>query len=144
MVARRRGPALRSLQRNILHPAARDGSRLLAKTPKSRRWGNPALINGRASMLDQTQEQPSLIERTERALVLLAYFIELDGDIHLPLFEKFEGELQELKRKEGAKDRARRLLLAYSREGGVNAINSRNLSLSSSGGPLPYLGLPVR
>lgn len=94
----------------------------------------------------QTAEpsQPSTIERIERALVLLAYFIELDGDVHLPMFEKFETELAELKQKEGVKDRARRLLSAYSRDGGVKAIGSKNLSLSSSGGPLPYLGLPDR
>ena len=84
------------------------------------------------------------IERTERALVLLAYFIELDGDVHLPLFEKFEKELEEFKRMEGAKDRARRLLMAYSRDGGLKATDAMNLSLSSNGGPLPYLGLPVR
>ena len=45
-----------------------------------------------------------LVERIERALVLLAYFIELDGDVHLPLFEKFEAELLELKRRESAKE----------------------------------------
>ncbi len=28
------------------------------------------------------RDTPSLIERMERALVLLAYFIELDGDVH--------------------------------------------------------------
>lgn len=94
----------------------------------------------------QTPEpsQISLIERMERALVLLAYFIELDGDVHLPMFEKFEAELAELRRKENAKERARRLLASYSREGGVKAIDCKNLSLSSSDGPLPYLGLPVR
>lgn len=94
----------------------------------------------------QTTEQPqiSLIERMERALLLLAYLIELDGDVHLPMFEKFEAELDELRRKENAKERARRLLAAYSREGGVKAIDCKNLSFSSSGGPLPYLGLPVR
>ncbi len=86
----------------------------------------------------------TLIERTERVLVLLAYFIELDGDVHLPLFEKFEADLAELRRQETARDRARRLLIAHSLEGGVNAIDRKNLSLSSSGGPMPYLGLPVR
>lgn len=84
------------------------------------------------------------IARYERALVLLAYFIELDGDVHLPLFESFEADLDELKRAVAVKDRARHLLDAYSRGGGTNAICSKNLSLSSSGGPLPYLGLPVR
>jgi hypothetical protein len=78
-----------------------------------------------------------LIERIERALVVLAYFIELDGDVHVPMFEKFESELAELKRRESAKDRARRLLSTYSRDGGVNAIASNRLSLSSSVGPLP-------
>jgi hypothetical protein len=82
-----------------------------------------------------------MIERMERALLLLAYFIELDGDIHVPMYEKFEAELEELKKKEDTKDRARRLLLAYKRSGGRRAIASRNLSFNSSEGPLPYLGL---
>lgn len=80
--------------------------------------------------------------RLERALLVLAYFIELDGDVHVPLFERLEGELADLHRREGARDRARRLLDGYSsRAGGVNAIRSRYLSLSSSEGPRPYLGL---
>jgi hypothetical protein len=85
----------------------------------------------------------TLIERIERALVLLAYFIELDGEVHVPMFEKFEAELAELKRAETARDRARRLLESYSRDGGLKAIDSKNFSLSSSGGPSPYRGLPV-
>jgi len=83
----------------------------------------------------------SLIERVERALVLLAYFIEVDGDVHLAMYEKFETELHGLKQKESTKERARRLLLDYSRSGSLNAICSRNLSLSSSDGPRPYFGL---
>jgi hypothetical protein len=98
----------------------------------------------KASVQTTPQTPLSLIERTERALVLLAYFIEIDGDVHLPMFEKFETELEELKHKENAKDRARRLLAGYSRDGGVKAIDCKNLSLSSSDGPLPYFGLPVR
>lgn len=85
-----------------------------------------------------------LMARYERALVLLAIAIELDGDIHLPLFEKLEAELERLKRAQNVKDRARRLLVAYSPEGGVKAMDSMNFDLSSSGGPFPYLGLPVR
>lgn len=87
------------------------------------------------------QEKPSLVERIERALLLLAYFIELDGDVHVPMYEKFEAELAELQKNEATKDRARRLLLSYSRAGDLKADNLRNLSLSSSEGPLPYLGL---
>jgi len=45
------------------------------------------------------QGQLSLIERIERALVLLAYFIELDGDVHVPMYQKVEAELEELKRR---------------------------------------------
>jgi hypothetical protein len=68
-----------------------------------------------------TCEHP-MIQRMERALVLLAYFIELDGDVHLPMYAKFESELEDLKRKEDTKARARRLLLSYSEAGGLKAI----------------------
>jgi hypothetical protein len=30
-------------------------------------------------------KQQIMIERMERALVVLAYFIELDGDVHVPM-----------------------------------------------------------
>lgn len=92
----------------------------------------------------QAEQKPQLlpmIERMERALVLLAYFIELDGDVHVPMYEKFEAELEELKKKEDSKDRARQLLLAYKPSGERKAIISKNLSFNSSEGPLPYLGL---
>jgi hypothetical protein len=49
-------------------------------------------------MVDQPN-QPSTIERIERALLLLAYFIELDGDVHVPMYAKFEAELEELKKR---------------------------------------------
>jgi hypothetical protein len=63
-----------------------------------------------------------MIERMERALILLAYFIELDGDIHVPMYEKFEAELTDLKSKRDTKARARSLLLSYSQAGGLKAI----------------------
>ena len=56
---------------------------------------------------------PSLLERVERALVLLAHFIELDGDVHVPMYERLEAELLELRRRETTKERARRLLLNH-------------------------------
>ena len=86
-------------------------------------------------------EQPTIIERIERALILLAYFIELDGDIHVPMYQRFEAELEQLRRTEDTKDRARRLLTSYSRSGGRKAIRSMNLDFNSSEGPLPYFGL---
>jgi len=63
-----------------------------------------------------------MIERVERALVLLAYFIELDGDVHLPMYEKLEAELEKLKAKEDTRARARQRLLAYSEAGAFKAI----------------------
>jgi hypothetical protein len=92
-------------------------------------------------MSTSTEKYTELIERIERALVLLAYFIQLDGDAHVAMYEKFEAELAELRRRESTKERALRLLSSYSRSGQVKAISSKNLTLSSNGGPLPYLGL---
>jgi hypothetical protein len=93
-------------------------------------------------MPPEATQSVSLQVRLERALLVLAYFIELDGDAHVALFQRLEEELAELRRRESAKDRARRLLDGYSsRAGDLKAIRSRYLSLSSSEGPRPYLGL---
>jgi hypothetical protein len=62
------------------------------------------------------------IERIERALVLLAYFIELDGDVHVPMYEKFEAELADLKKQDDTKSRARHRLLSYANSGALKAI----------------------
>jgi hypothetical protein len=48
-----------------------------------------------------------IIERIERTLVVLAYFIELDGDVHVAMYEQFDAELAELRKKE-----TRKLLLS--------------------------------
>ncbi len=85
--------------------------------------------------------QLPLIERIERALLVLAYLIELDGDIHVQMYEKFEAELAELRATAAVKSRASQRLAAYRRSGDRKAICSRNFSFSSSEGPFPYLGL---
>ena len=85
--------------------------------------------------------QPDTTMRIERALVLLAYLIELDGDVHVPMYEKFEAELATLKATADVRVRASERLARYKQSGVGNAIFSRNLSLSSSDGPFPYLGL---
>lgn len=74
----------------------------------------PMVDGDRASPMPTTPvaELP-LAERVERALVLLAYFIELDGDVHIPLYERLEAELAELRRREDTRARARRLLSDY-------------------------------
>jgi hypothetical protein len=69
-------------------------------------------------MTKRVEQVPLTVERLERALVLLAYFIELDGDVHLSMYEKFEAELGELKTKEAIKNRARKRLESYLNEGG--------------------------
>lgn len=70
----------------------------------------------------------SRAERIEQALLVLAYLIELDGDVHLPMFERFEAELREQRQKEATRTRARELLDRYSCSGGVKAIAAGSLS----------------
>jgi hypothetical protein len=66
--------------------------------------------------------QPTMIERVERALVLLAYFIEDEGDKYLPIYEHLERELEKLRANADTRSRARQRLLAYSERGALNAI----------------------
>src|SRR5262245_10643560 len=87
-------------------------------TPSSRQTGARIRTAQHITMSTQSSEHPSLIERIERAMVLLAYFIELDGEVHVPMFEKFEAELKDLKETEDVKARARRLLLLHGLSGG--------------------------
>ncbi len=95
----------------------------------------------RNRIMPMSQAQPDTITRIERALLLLAYFIEMDGEVHVPMYEKFETELAALKATADVRARASQRLARYRRSGDEKAIISRNLSLSSSEGPLPYLGL---
>src|SRR4051794_18689479 len=52
-------------------------------------------------------QEPVTVERIERGLSLLAYFIERDGDVLVPLYEKLERELEDRKRTNAAMARAR-------------------------------------
>jgi hypothetical protein len=61
--------------------------------PLHGRLGKMALARA-LTMSTAERDQLSTIERIECALVLLAYFIELDGDVHVPMYEKFETELE--------------------------------------------------
>jgi hypothetical protein len=127
-------------QRKVQHAKAVIGNSALQSTTISRCCHSVFRTNG--SAMSATNERDMLlIDRVERALVLLAYFIQIDGDAHVAMYEKFEAELHELKRREGTNERALRLLSSYSRSGQVKAICSKNLSMSSKDGPLPYLGL---
>lgn len=68
------------------------------------------------------QHQPLTIERLERALVLCAYAIELDGPIHMPAYETLEQELHKMRHRETVRDRARNLIASHTLDGGRKAI----------------------
>jgi hypothetical protein len=50
------------------------------------------------------------VERLERALVLCAYLVELDGPIMIPLFQRVERDLAAVRSQHDATERAKRLL----------------------------------
>jgi hypothetical protein len=54
------------------------------------------------------------VERLERALVLCAYLVELDGPIMIPMFQRVERDLAALRAQQGATERAKALLETYS------------------------------
>ena len=67
--------------------------------------------------------KPITPERIERALVLCAYIVMQDGtDAYLPILERLEAELVEARRVGSPRQRAERLLKAYTLDGGMNAI----------------------
>lgn len=63
--------------------------------------------------LPQVDDELSLVQRVERALVLLAYLIEIEGNIHLPMYEQYEAWLAKLRSKNDVRARARQRLQAY-------------------------------
>jgi hypothetical protein len=65
---------------------------------------------------------PITIERLERALFALAYFMELDGPIYTTMYEKVEAELALMRQRGGVADRAKLLLESYKSRGGMKAI----------------------
>jgi hypothetical protein len=68
------------------------------------------------------QRQPVTIERLERAMVLLAYMMELDGDVHMPAYQVLEQELMRMQHRDTVRDRARNLIAAHTLDGGRKAI----------------------
>jgi hypothetical protein len=58
----------------------------------------PIVSNSPRPMSPAEHDRVIFIERIERTLVVLAYFIELDGDMHVPIYEKFEAERAELRK----------------------------------------------
>jgi hypothetical protein len=66
--------------------------------------------------------QPVTIERLERALAVVAYMMERDGPVLVPIFEKLERELAKMKSDQDAIGRARQLLESYGGAAGVKAL----------------------
>ena len=50
------------------------------------------------------------VERIERALLVLAYIMELDGAVYVPLYDRLEQDLEALRRTENTMERARQRL----------------------------------
>jgi hypothetical protein len=77
-----------------------------------------------------------MIERVERALALAAYIVLRHGPVYAPYIDRLEGEL-EAARRDDPTERARRILHAYTVDGGRKAIRSSHSRLCSSEGPTP-------
>jgi hypothetical protein len=68
------------------------------------------------------EEAPITVVRLERALVFTAHVVEKYGDRYAPILERLDRELGELRRQENPRERARRILETYTRDGGAKAI----------------------
>lgn len=62
--------------------------------------------------MQKRKPEPVTVERIERALLVLAYMMGLDGDVYVPIYERLEQDLEAHKRAEGTKERARERLEA--------------------------------
>jgi len=78
-----------------------------------------AFLEGRT-----TEGEPITLERIERALVTMAYIVVRHGPAYAPILDRLEREAEEMRRQEAPVDRARRLLEAYTLDGGRKAILS--------------------
>jgi hypothetical protein len=78
----------------------------------------------------------SIIERLERALVLVAYIVLRHGPIYAPYIDRLEREL-EIARQNDPKERATRILETYAGEGSPNALRLDRLRSTSKDNPSP-------
>lgn len=68
-------------------------------------------------------ERPPTVAELEHALVFTAYIVTKYGAVYTPIFERVETELELARRAEDPMVRARRLLDAHTRDGGLRAIS---------------------
>lgn len=62
------------------------------------------------------------IERIQRALVTCAYIVLRHGTVYAPIMDRLEAELEAAKQRGDPRDRARRVLEAYTLPGDLKAI----------------------
>ena len=77
-----------------------------------------------------------LVERLERALVLVARIVLLHGAVYAPYIDRLEMELERARRNDPL-ERARRILANYTVDGDENAIRLSQSRLCSKDGPTP-------
>lgn len=68
-----------------------------------------------------TQAEPTIAE-IERAVFYMAYVVETYGERYAPILYRLHAELEAAKRRESPRDYARRILEAYTVDGGLKAI----------------------
>lgn len=71
-------------------------------------------------------------ERVDRALVVLAYLIEIEGDFHVPMYEIFEAKLAEIRSQSDAKSRAASRLQAFMARGATLGITPPALKIAAA------------
>jgi len=68
-----------------------------------------------------TQAEPTIAE-IEREVVHMAYIVERYGDRYAPILDSLCTHLEAARRRESPRERARRILEAYTLDGGLKAI----------------------
>lgn len=69
-----------------------------------------------------SRDEPLTLDRLRDALVFAAYVVETYGEYYLPILDVLEQAYVEMQAKEAPRDRVRRILKTYTRDGGVKAI----------------------
>lgn len=65
-------------------------------------------------------EHPAV--RIRRAIKFMLYVVDTYGDRFLPILESLIADLDAMEKRESPQDRARRILAAYTLDGGLKAI----------------------
>jgi hypothetical protein len=91
---------------------------LVAMAVERQSRADRAGVRGKDASADD--KRPSLVERLEHALVLVAYIVLRHGPIYAPYIDRLEREL-EAARQNDPTERAKRILETYAAKGDTNA-----------------------